>query len=147
MRILMVSDGSEDGLDALELVATLRGEAGPNTIVTFVVGWPPRDGALWRAVYDRQFVADDLHRALAETVAHVTQRLRRIAGEFAREVESREEDGDAAGQLVAAVTREQIDVLIAGVTGGPGRTHAQQVLGEFMERVHIPVVAVYGSAR
>jgi hypothetical protein len=48
---------------------------------------------------------------------------------------------------VAAVKREQIDVLIAGVTGGPGRKHAQEVFDAVMERVLVPLVAVYGSAR
>jgi hypothetical protein len=147
MRILLVSDGSEDGLDALEIVASLRGEAGPNPVVTFVVGWPPRDGPLWRAVYERQFVDDDLHRALAETVERVTHRLQRIAGELAREVESRVQDGDAAEQLAAAVTRERIDIVIAGVTGGAGHRPVQKVLEEVMARIGVPLVAVYGTAR
>lgn len=147
MRIMMVSDGSEDGLDALERVASLRSGAGTGPIVTFVVGWPPREGALWRAVYERQLVADDLHRALEETVESVTRRLRSIAGAFARVVESRVQDGDAAEQLVKAIEREQIDLLIAAVTGGPGRRHAQDVIDEVLAHVRIPVVAVYGKLR
>lgn len=146
MRIMLASDGSEDGLDALELVASLRAPE-DNAIVTFVLGWPPRNGPMWRDVYERQFAADDLHRALEETVERLTTRLRRIAGALAQEVTSREEDGDAAEQLAAAVERERIDILVAGLTGGPDRHHGQQVIDQLMLRTGIPIVAIYGAAR
>jgi nucleotide-binding universal stress UspA family protein len=146
MRIMLASDGSEDGLNALEQVASLRAPEA-STIVTFVIGWPPRSGPLWRAVYERQFVADDLHRALAETVDSLTKRLRHIAGRFAQEVTSRVEDGDAAEQLAAAVERERIDMLVTGLTGGPERHQGQHVIDQLMLRTRIPIVAVYGAAR
>jgi hypothetical protein len=146
MRIMLASDGSEDGLNALEQLASLRAPQ-IDSIVTFVVGWPPRNGPLWRAVYERQFVADDLHRALAETVDSLTKRLRRIAGNLAQEVTSHVEDGDAAEQLAAAVERERIDMLLIGLTGGPERHHGQHVMDELMSRSRVPIVAVYGTAR
>lgn len=146
MRIMLASDGSEDGLNALEQVASLYAPQ-VNAIVTFVVGWPPRSGPLWRAVYERQIIADDLHRALEETVEYLTQRLARIAGRFAREVTSRVEDGDAAEQLAAAIEREHCDILFAGLTGGPDRHHAQHTVDQLMLRTRIPIVAIYGAAR
>jgi nucleotide-binding universal stress UspA family protein len=146
MRIMLASDGSEDGLSALELVASLRAPEA-DVVVTFVVGWPPRTGPMWRAVYERQFIADDLHRALEETVEYMTERLRRIAGALAREVTSRVEDGDAAEQLAAAIERERIDLLIVGLTGGPDRLHGRHVMDELMSRTRIPIVGIYGAAR
>lgn len=146
MRIMLASDGSEDGLNALEQVASLRAREG-DAIVTFVVGWPPRSGPLWRDVYERQIIADDLHRALEETVERLSERLRRIAGALAREVISRVEDGDAAEQLAAAIEREHIDILFAGLTGGPDRRPGQRVMDELMARTRIPIVAIYGAAR
>jgi hypothetical protein len=147
MRIMIVSDGSDDGLDALEKVASLRGGAGDDALVTLVVGWPPRESPMWEIVGERRIIDDDLHRALAETVASVTQRLRGIAGKLAREVASQVQDGDAVEQLVQAVMREQIDVLIAGITGKPSRRHGQDVMNRLLERVAIPIVTVYGTAR
>jgi nucleotide-binding universal stress UspA family protein len=146
MRIMMATDGSEDGLRALEQVASI-GSTGKDAVVTFVVGWPPRDGPMWEAVYERQFVADDLHRALEETIEMVSERLRRIAGRVGHEVQSRVEDGDAAEQLAKAVEREHIDILIVGVTGGPARRHAQNVVDDLLPRIRIPLVVVHGTAR
>lgn len=147
MRIMLASDGSEDGLDALEQLGKVRAGR-TDAAVTIVVGWPPRDGPLWRAAYERQVVVEDLHRAIQETVEGVTERLRLIAGTMASEVQSRMEDGDAAEQLAAVVEKEAIDLLIIGVSGGQDhRPHAQAVLDELMARVRKPIVVVFGSAR
>jgi Universal stress protein family len=146
MRIMLSSDGSEDGLNALERVASIWAPK-RSAIVTFVIGWPPRGGPMWRNVYERQFVADDLHHALEQTVEDLTERLRQIAGALAREVRSRVEDGDAAERLAAAIKRERIDVLVSGLTGGPDRHHGQCVIDQLVLLTRIPIVAVYGTAR
>lgn len=137
MRILLASDGSEDGLDALEQVALLCA-SGPHEAVTIVVGWPPREGELWRSAFERQAIVDDLHRAVEETVERISERLHRIAATMAHAVRSRTEDGDAAEQLAVAAELERIDLLIVGVTGGPGRRHAHAVLDELRSRFHKP---------
>jgi nucleotide-binding universal stress UspA family protein len=118
MRIMLASDGSNDGLDALEQAALLGG-GGTHEAVTIVVGWPPREGELWRSAFERQAIVDDLHRAVEETVEGITERLRRIAGTLARAVQSRTEDGDAVEQLAAAAELERIDLLIVASRAHP----------------------------
>jgi nucleotide-binding universal stress UspA family protein len=146
MRLMIASDGSVDGLDALERLASLGADPG-HSVVTLVVGWPPRGGVMWQDVYERQIISDDLHRALEETVEHVSARLRRIGGSLAREVTSRIEDGDGAEQLAAVAKREGAEMLMIGATGGPGRRHAHEVTERTMELLHIPIVVVYGTHR
>ena len=62
---MIACDGSADGLDALERLASL-GPNPDNSVVTLVVGWPPRGGVMWQDVYERQLSSDDLHRALVD---------------------------------------------------------------------------------
>jgi len=143
---MIACDGSADGLDALERLASL-GPNPDNSVVTLVVGWPPRGGVMWQDVYERQLSSDDLHRALEETVEAVSARLRRIGGSLAHEVTSRVEDGDGAEQLAAVAEREHADILFTGVTGGHGRRHAYELIERAMLRLRIPIVVVYGTDR
>lgn len=81
MRIVIFSDGSEDGLRVLSLVAAHFEAATDGKITLAAVTWPERRSPIWDRAHDHRAMAwGDLHAAFALIVRRVFDEARSALG-------------------------------------------------------------------
>jgi hypothetical protein len=112
MRMLVSWDGSGHALGALRDVMPLFRERSVELAEIVLITWPARDIPRWSDIYERQIVADDLHRAAAEVTGEEVQLLEEIIRPIARRVTSSTADGPYVEIMTAAIERTNADLVL-----------------------------------
>lgn len=145
MKLLIIFDGSDDGLAGLRIAADmLRSKGTTNDICTAVVGWPPRRSPIWERAFQQQQIVDDLHRSMAEVAARELERLREVFSPLGT-VQSEYLEGEPVGEVVALVDRIKPEMLVAGLTRGEAAASVDAVAFEITKRTSLPVFLAYGK--
>lgn len=144
MKIVVVFDGSDDGLAGLRVAAgMLRGNGKQNEIRVAVIGWPPRRSPIWDRAFARREILDDLHRSMAEIASQELERLREVFAPVGS-VETEYLEGDPITETVALVNRVKPDLLIAGLTRGRDSLTIDASALEIKRQVSVPTFLTYG---
>jgi hypothetical protein len=138
MRIVVSWDGSGHAIGVLRSLVTLIREQSVEHIEVVVSVWPARDIARWTDIAERQFVADDLHRAAAEEADIEVARLEEVLRPIAQSIVSTKPVGAYLDVLFAAVERTKADLLLV-VAGAHDPSHViESTLPEVIARSKVP---------
>ena len=145
MTILVLFDGSDDGLEGLRTAANLLQTSGPRHEITMaLVGWPPRRSPIWERAISRQAVLDDLHRAMAEVAAAEFERLRPILSPLGS-LKTEYLEGDAATEILACVDRIKPQLVLIGLTRGVDAESVAATAFDVIRRSRVPTLLAYGA--
>jgi hypothetical protein len=145
MKLLVAFDGSDDGFDGLRMAAgMLSGLGKHHEIALVIVGWPPRHAPIWDRALERNFLVDDLHRAMAEVAAGEFARLRALF-EPLGSILPEYAEGNVVAEIVELAALLEPDLVIAGITRGRNAMHANAAMLAIVDRIRIPVFVAFGS--
>jgi hypothetical protein len=145
MKVLVAFDGSDDGFDGLRMAAgMLSGLGTDHKIALVIVGWPPRHAPIWDRALERNFLVNDLHRAMAEVAAAEFVRLRALF-EPLGSILPEYAEGDVVAEVVELAALLEPDLVIAGITRGRNATHANAAALAIVHRIPTPVFIAFGS--
>ena len=148
MRIVVFSDGSEDGLRVLGTVAALFTETTNIEITLAAVTWPERRSPIWDRAHEHRPIAwGDLHAAIAQVVPQVFLEARSALAVHGRECEEVIASGDPATELLQIVDDRSADLVIVAVTGGPKREDVLQWVSLLTAQSGCPVVVIHAPIR
>ena len=145
MKILVVFDGSDDGLEGLRRSAALLSAGGQkHEITAALVGWPPRRSPIWDKAFDNHPIMDDLHRAMAEVAAKEFERLRSVFEPLGA-YQTQYLEGDPPTEIIALIDRFKPDLFIAGLTRGPDFESVTASAFTILRRSSVPAVLTFGN--
>lgn len=147
MRVVIVSDGSEDGLGVLGTVADLFDEAIDMEITLAAVTWPERRSPIWDRAHEERPVAwGDLHAAVAVIVSQVFLEARSALGVHGRRCEEVIASGDPASEVLQILEDRRADLAIVAVTGGPKRADVLRWVSLLTAQSACPVVVMHAPS-
>lgn len=145
MKLLVIFDGSDDGLAGLRASADmLHADGQPHDICVAVIGWPPRRSPLWDRAFGKREILDDLHRAMAEVAAHELERVRALFSPLGT-VKTEYLEGDPVPEIVALSNRFKPDMSIFGLTRGTDADNVNAGALEVTKRTSVPTFFTYGT--
>ncbi|MGH7683171.1 MAG: universal stress protein [Vulcanimicrobiaceae bacterium] len=145
MKILVLFDGSDDGLEGVRTAATMLQATGERHEMTMaLVGWPPRRSPIWERALSSHVVLDDLHRAMAEVAAAEFQRLRAILGPLGS-LEAQYLEGDPVTEITTCIDRLKPQLVLVGLTRGIDAESVAATAFNVVRRSKVPILLAYGS--
>ena len=144
MKIVVVFDGSDDGLEGLKAAAAMLRPGGPHAITAALVGWPPRHSPLWDRAFSKRQILDDLHRAMAEVAATEFERLKKIF-EPVGSVQVEYLEGDPPAEIVALIDRLKPELFVAGLTRGANSESVTASAFAILRRTSVPAFLTFGK--
>ncbi|HMD02619.1 MAG TPA: universal stress protein [Candidatus Baltobacteraceae bacterium] len=145
MRILVVFDGSDDGLEGLRMVAPLLAQTGTKHEITLaIVAWPPRPSPIWDRAFEREVAADDLHRAMAEVGAIELERLRNVFS-GSGSLETAYLEGDPTDEILSLIASSRAELLIVGLTRGQHAHSVSERVLAMVQRSSLPAILAFGA--
>lgn len=143
-RIVLFSDGSEDGFAAAKVLSHLFDPKTIDCVAVVAVTWPQRNSPLWDKALELQFQVDDLHAAMAIAAARCVTRLRAELAPHASTVEEIITEGDPGEATLKVIQEINADVAFLTVTSGPHRDPITRWVQEVTRRAPCPVVVIHG---
>jgi hypothetical protein len=145
MNVLVIFDGSDDGLAGLQrAVDMLKAAGNKHEIVASLVGWPPRKSPIWDKAFDKHPIFDDLHRAMAEVASKEFSRLKELFASVGN-VTTEYLEGDPVTEIVALIDRQKPDLFIAGLTRGPDSDSVLSGAFGILRRTTVPAFLTFGK--
>ena len=144
MRTVIFSDGSEDGLRVLRLVAAHLENTSDVHITLAAVTWPERRSPIWdRAQEYRALAWGDLHAAFALVVRQVFDEARSALGPLGIDCDEVTAAGDPGVELVKILDDQDADLAIVTVTGGHKREDVLEWVAVLTATSPCPVVVMH----
>ena len=144
MRVVVFSDGSEDGLRVLGTVAALFDRAIAIEMTLAAVTWPERRSPIWDRAHEHRAMAwGDLHAAVALIVPQVFLEARSALGLHGERCEEVIANGDPATELLQILDDRGADLAIVAVTGGPKREDVLRWVSLLTAQSVCPVVVMH----
>lgn len=144
MNILCVSDGSDDGYQTADLLASIIDRRVVDKIKILMVTWPQRQGALWSKAYGLWPGEHDLHQAMQVAVDRELERFRAAFHDHAGSIETASAAGDPVSEILENAKFIGADLILVAITGGSGAEEARRLSYEVIAKSPTPVVIAYG---
>lgn len=145
MNILCVSDGSDDGYQAAELVARIIDPRVVDRIRILMVTWPQRRSPLWKKAYELWAAEDDLHQAMEVTVQRELDRFSRSFRDHAGAIETARTSGQPVSQVLKSAKDFGADLILVAITGDAQAHGVRRTSSEIVAKSPVPVVIAYGG--
>jgi hypothetical protein len=140
MKVVVIFDGSDDGLVGLQRAAAMMKASGKNPDITAsLVGWPPRKSPIWDKAFSKHPIVDDLHRAMAEVAAIEFGRLKQLFADVGGMFKTEYLEGDAV------TNREKPDLFVAGLTRGPDADSVLSGAFAILRQTAVPSFLTFGE--
>jgi nucleotide-binding universal stress UspA family protein len=147
MRIIVYTDGSDDGLVAAQTVTSLIDPRVVKRITLIVVTWPERHSPLWDRAHDLQLSAHgDLHAAMAIAARQVIEQLRLHVAGHAETIDEIVAIGEPSEQLLSAIEKLKPAIVFVAMTSGHYRDAVEQRVTELTKQSPSPIVVMHAVA-
>ncbi len=146
VNILCVSDGSDDGYMALEVLARIIDRRLVDEMGVLMVTWPEREAPLWDKAEELRPAVHDLHEAMELTVVRELRRFQTLLQEHAMTIRTINDAGDPIIKVLEHSALMNADLILLAITSSPEATAVRNVSSEIIAKSSVPVVVVYGRS-
>lgn len=144
--IILLTDGSDDGLAAGKTVARLVDPHVVAHVTLVAVAWPERESALGdKAEVHRLPPGEDLHAAIAIAADHVLKQLRAELLRHTQVIDEITITGEPAEGVLKVISEIDPDIVFVTVTRGARRRNVNAWVVPITEQAHCPLVVMHGT--